>query len=275
MVELEHAVRARRSIRLFHRDKPVPRELVIEALELAIRAPSHSNTQPWHVVLASGAARERLIANLMKEARTREPDIPPLPAVFDAVRFDLGVQLYGSLGIARSDTDGRRKARLRNWQFYDAPLAGIVCMHRELHHVDALGVGMFLQTFLLALTERGLGSCVQMLIAGFPDAVQETLNIPAQYEILCGLAIGYPVADFLVNDLNIGRIPLGQNVVFLGHRAWPRAYGAPGAVVRQGHTASRRRGRPRIVGHRPQSVREGILDHRLSRPGGSPIIRPV
>lgn len=43
-VQLEQAVRARRSIRLFHADKPVSPELVVEALELAIRAPSNSNT---------------------------------------------------------------------------------------------------------------------------------------------------------------------------------------------------------------------------------------
>ena len=34
--------------RLFLRDKPVPKDLVIEALELAVRAPSNSNIQPWH-----------------------------------------------------------------------------------------------------------------------------------------------------------------------------------------------------------------------------------
>jgi nitroreductase len=93
LVELEQAVRARRSVRLFYPDKPVPRELVVEALELAIGVPSNSNTQPWHLVLASGAARDRLVTNLMSEARTREPDIPPLPAGFDQVVFDLGVKL--------------------------------------------------------------------------------------------------------------------------------------------------------------------------------------
>jgi nitroreductase len=215
IVELEQAVRARRSIRLFHANKPVPRDLVIDALELAIRAPSNSNTQPWHLVLASGAARDRLAANLMAVAATRDPDIPPLPAVFDQVVFDLGVKLYGSLGVARDDAGGRRKARLRNYCFYDAPLAGVVCMHRELRHVDSLGVGMFLQTFLLALTERSLGSCAQMVIAGFPDVVRETLGIPDQYEILCGLAIGYPATDFPTNNLDIGRNPLEKNVIFI------------------------------------------------------------
>jgi nitroreductase len=215
MVELEQAVRARRSIRSFHPDKPVPRGLILEALELAVRAPSNSNTQPWHLVLASGAARDRLVMNLMREARTREPEIAPLPDIFDQVVLDLGAQLYGSLGIARDDAEGRRKARLRNWRFYDAPLAGIVCMHRELHHVDSLGVGMFLQTFLLALTARGVGSCVQMLIAGFPDVIHETLRIPGQYRVICGVAIGYPITDFPANKLNIARNPLEQNVVFV------------------------------------------------------------
>jgi nitroreductase len=90
-------------------------------------------------------------------------------------------------------------------------------MHRELHHVDSLGVGMFLQTFLLALTARRLGSCVQMLIAGFPDVIHETLDIPEHYKIICGVAIGYPVAEFPANNLNIARKPLEQNVMFVDH----------------------------------------------------------
>jgi nitroreductase len=216
-VELEQAIRQRRSIRLFHKDKPVPRELVVDALELAIRAPSNQNIQPWHLVFASGAARDRLVAKLMRQACAGEPDIPAMPAVFDQLRFDLGAQLYRSFGISRGDTEARREARLRNWSFYDAPLAGIVCMHRELRHADSLGVGMFLQTFLLALIERGLGSCVQMLIAAFPDVIRETLDIPGHYKIICGIAIGYPVTDFPPNHITTARNPLQQNVMFLEH----------------------------------------------------------
>lgn len=60
---------------------------------------------------------------------------------------------------------------------------------------------MYLQMFILGLTARGLGTCVQMLIAGFPDIVRQALQIPAHYEILCGLAIGYAVEDFPANTL--------------------------------------------------------------------------
>jgi nitroreductase len=111
-------------------------------------------------------------------------------------------------------TPSRRIAVLRNWEFFRAPLAGIVCMHRDLHYVDSLGVGMFLQTFLLALTARGLGTCVQVSIAGYPEIVREQLSISDEYAILCGLAIGYPDPTFPANNLRTARNPIEHNVVF-------------------------------------------------------------
>ncbi|MEZ0356209.1 nitroreductase [Mycobacterium sp. SA01] len=217
MSELDQVVRARRSTRLFHSGRPVQRADVLEALDLARRAPSNSNSQPWHLVFASGPALDRLVAALVNASRDREPAIPPLPAEFENAKFALGEQLYGSMGIARDDVDSRRRAVAFNWRFYNAPLAGIVCMNRELHHVDSLGVGMFLQTLLLGLTARGLGTCVQMLIAGYPDVVREELAIPDRYEILCGLAIGYPVEEFPSNNLDVPRKPLDECVVFIDH----------------------------------------------------------
>jgi nitroreductase len=54
---------------MFLPGKSLPGELVDEALELAIRAPSNSNVRPWHLVLVSGPARDRLVAALLDEAR--------------------------------------------------------------------------------------------------------------------------------------------------------------------------------------------------------------
>jgi nitroreductase len=215
MFDLEEAIRERRSIRMFLPDRPVARALLDEALALAIRAPSNSNFQPWHMVFATGPARERLVAALLAEAQAKPPNVPPLPEVFAYLRHDLGKQVYGSMGITRDDAEGRRIAVLRNWEFFRAPLAGIVCMHEALGPVDALGVGMFLQTLLLALTARGLGTCVQVSIAGYPEIVRDQLEIPAEFRILCGLAIGYPDPDFPANNLHIGRHPIEHNFVFL------------------------------------------------------------
>ena len=215
MSDLEQAMLDRHSTRLFLRDKPVPRELVTEALELAIHAPSNSNIQPWRVVLASGPARDRLAEALLAQAAVESPAVPVLPESFAHMRRDLGALVYGSMGISRHDVEARRLAVLRNWEFFRAPLAGIVCMHHDLDYVDALGVGMFMQNFLLALTARGLGTCVQVSIAGYPETVRDQLGIGEDMRILCGLAIGYPDPDFPANALNVPRNPLEANVTFV------------------------------------------------------------
>src|SRR6478735_4503823 len=215
MYDLEDAIGERHSTRMFLRDKPVPPDLVYEALTLAMRAPSNSNIQPWHLVLASGPARDRLVEALLEVAAVESPAVPVLPESFAHMRRDLGALVYGSMGIARHDSEARRIAVLRNWEFFRAPLSGIVCMHRDLDFVDGLGVGMFLQTFLLALTARGLGTCVQVSIAGYPETVREQLGIGEELRILCGLAIGYPDPGFPANALNVPRNPLERNVTFL------------------------------------------------------------
>ena len=215
MHDLEDAITGRRSVRLFLRDKPVPRELVTESLELAIRAPSNSNVQPWHVVFASGPARDRLAEALLEQADIAAPNVPELPESFAHLRRELGALVYGTMGVARDDVEARRLAVLRNWEFFRAPLAGVVCMHRDLGYVDAVGVGMFLQTFLLALTARGLGSCVQVSVAGYPDVLREHLGIADDMRILCGVSIGYPDPGFACNQLHVPRNPLEKNFVFI------------------------------------------------------------
>ncbi|SPM33442.1 Nitroreductase [Mycobacterium rhizamassiliense] len=215
MYDLDETIRQRHAVRMFLPDRPVPRALVDEALELAIRAPSNSNIQPWRVVFASGAARDRLVAALLKGAHEGPPKVPPLPEAFAHFRSDTGKVVYGAMGIKREDTEGRRIAVLRNWEFFRAPLAGVVCMDRELGLADAVGVGMFLQTLLLGLTARGLGTCPQVSIAGYPEILREQLNIGEEFTILCGLAVGYTDPDFPGNRARVGREPLAHNVRFV------------------------------------------------------------
>ena len=215
MTELGEVVRERRSTRLFLRDKPVPRELLDEALSLTMRAPSNSNVQPWRVFIASGPRRDRLVEALLEEAAVELPVTTGLPETFLPLRRELGALVYGSMGIARHDADARRLAQLRNWEFFRAPVGAAVCMHRDLGLVDALGVGMFLQTFVLALTERGLGSCVQVSIAAYPDILREHLGIPDELTVLCGMSIGYPDPAFPANSLTVPRNPVDTNAVFL------------------------------------------------------------
>jgi len=215
MLNLDDAIRSRHSTRMFLPQKPVPRELLDEALALAQCAPSNSNIQPWHMYFVSGARRDRLVSALTEEAKRRPPNIPPLPASLQHFRNELGKQVFGAMGIGPQDTEKHTAAVMRNWEFFRAPIASVVCMHRDLSPWDAMTVGMFLQTLLLALTEREIGSCVEVSVVGYPEILRAELNIPDELSILCGLAIGYADPDFAANKLTISREPIREYAVFL------------------------------------------------------------
>ena len=77
---LDQTILERHSIRKFL-PTPVPRDLVDEALALAQHAPSNPNIQPWRLVFASGAARDRLKEALYKVADHEAPGAThPRPA---------------------------------------------------------------------------------------------------------------------------------------------------------------------------------------------------
>ena len=105
---------------------------------------------------------------------------------------------------------------LRNWEFFRAPLGAIVCMHRDLDYVDALGVGMFLQTFMLGADRAGASAAAcRCRSRAIPDVIREQLGIGEDMRILCGVSIGYPDPDFPANALQVPRSPLEHNVVFV------------------------------------------------------------
>src|SRR5262249_20753677 len=144
------------------------------------------------------------------------PNIPALPEAFRHYRQELGAQVYGvGRGIAREDKEGGAAAIRRNFEFFGAPLVGIVCMHRDLGPADALSVGMYLQTLLLTLTARGVDTCVDVSMAGYPEVLHHELGILPELSTLCGLAVGYSDPDVPVNRLHIGREAIDKSVVFL------------------------------------------------------------
>lgn len=212
--DLEETIRARHSTRKFL-STPVPRTLLMEALSLAQCAPSNSNIQPWHVVIADGPRRDRLREALLDEAKRVPPAVPALPEEFKHYRQELGAVVYGAMGIERQDKEARAAAVLRNWEFFGAPLVAIVCIHRDLGREDSMSVGMYVQTLLLALTARGLGSCCEVSLAAYPEVISKELDIAPELVIICGVAIGYTDEAFAANHLHVERAPVEHNVVIL------------------------------------------------------------
>jgi nitroreductase len=215
MFDFEQLVGRRCSIRRFL-PTPIPREHLEAALSLAQLAPSNSNIQPWRLFLTEGERTERLREALRAEVKANPRELAPLPASFRAYRRELGAIVYGSMGIARDDEAGRAAASQRNYEFFGAPMVGILCMHRDLGLVDAVGVGMYLQTLVLGLTARGIGTCVQAALTTYPEVIRRELAIPDELVILCGLSLGYADPDFPTNHLKVPKQPVDKNVSILG-----------------------------------------------------------
>ncbi|KAF2734901.1 Nitroreductase [Polyplosphaeria fusca] len=197
---------------------PVPTPLLESVLTLAQHTPSNSNLQPWRLHIATGAALSRLSAALLAAAQRGDTQaVAPIPDEYRHYRSELGHQLYGPQGynITRTDKEAARAAQLRNYRFFDAPVGVVVCMDGRLAQIDALSVGMYLQTLCLLLAERGLGTCVAVSTVAYPEVVRAELGIGGDMVLLTGLAVGYEDEGGLVNGLRVKRDAWRDCVTFV------------------------------------------------------------
>lgn len=220
MYDLDEAITGRRSVRGFL-PTPVPRETLAEVLALAQHAPSNCNVQPWRVYIASGDVLRRLRAALVEAAESGRPQAMSAPVddffgTYREKQIACAVELYGHMDIARNDREGRRRAMVRNFEFFDAPHVAYVCMARSFGVGVALDVGMYVQTLMLAMHSRGISSCAQASLRAFPDVAAAFLEIPEDEQILCGLSFGYEDRDVAANRTRQPRDPVSENVFFRG-----------------------------------------------------------
>ncbi len=220
MYDLDETIRTRRSVRGFL-PKPVPHEVLEEVLGLAQHAPSNCNVQPWRVYIASGETCQRLRAALLaaatsgpSSAGTAQTD--DFRGYYRDKQVACAVELYGKMGIERGDKMGRLKAMLRNFEFFDAPHVAYICMEKSFGIGVALDVGMYVQTLMLAMQSRGIGSCAQAALRAYPEVAGDHLGIPDNEQILCGLSFGYEDPDVPANATRQPRDPISSNVVFVG-----------------------------------------------------------
>ncbi len=220
MYDLDETIRQRRSVRGFL-PTPVPREVIEELLALAQHAPSNCNVQPWRVYIASGDMREKLRAALVEavlggSSSGAMASVDDFRGGYRDKQVACAVELYGKMGIERGDKAGRLKAMLRNFEFFDAPHVAYICMDKSFGIGVALDVGMYVQTLMLAMQSRGIGSCAQAALRAYPDLVAAQLGIPDDEQILCGLSFGYEDATVPANQTRQPRDPISSNVVFVG-----------------------------------------------------------
>jgi nitroreductase len=211
------AVAARKSVRAFLPD-PVTDTVLAELLTKAARAPSGGNVQPWRIYVVNGEAMTRFRA-FIGERPGEPPEYeiypPSLWEPYRTNRFELGEAMYERLGIPREDRAGRFAHLARNFRFFDAPVGVFCFVDRRMGPPQWSDLGMFLQTFMLAATERGLDTCAQEAWANWSQAVAEFVGAPEEEMLFCAVAVGHADPDAPVNRLESDRMPLEQWARFL------------------------------------------------------------
>ena len=220
---VDRAIASRRSVRRFL-PTPVPRETVEAILDLATRAPSGTNMQPWRGYALAGAAKDRL-CNAVQAAfdageQGHKQEVRYYPNEFFepylSRRRSVGWGLYGKLGIARGEDAKMKAQHRRNFQFFDAPVGLMFTIHRDLATGSWLDYGMFLQNIMTAARARGLDTCAQAAWSHYHTAIRPVLGLAPEEVVVCGMALGYADPDAAENGLETERVPAAEFVRFDG-----------------------------------------------------------
>lgn len=221
---VDEVIRSRHSVRAFL-PTPVDEVDLRQILQVAARAPSGTNIQPWKVYVLQNAALSRLKLKLAQAYL--DPQVNELyqeeyayyprqwTSPYLERRRKVGWDLYALLGLTRDNKQGMHAQHGRNYQFFDAPVGLIFTIDRIMEQGSWLDYGMFLQNVMLAAKARGLDTCPQAAFTQFHQLIQQELAFSDQEMLVCGMSLGYADTTRPENTLQTERADLAQFAVFL------------------------------------------------------------
>lgn len=214
MNPIDTIIQNRRSIRAFTQ-QTVSQETIHQLLHTASYAPSGTNTQPWQVYIVSGAKQAEIsqtVINAINAAR----DNPELAKNHQEAfayypeqwispyidrRRENGWSLYGLLNIQKGEKDKMHTQHLRNYQFFDAPVALFFTTHQIMGHGAKMDVAMFMQNLMLTAKAHGLDTCAQAAWNAYHRLVLPLLGASDEEILVGAMALGYADSEHIVNTL--------------------------------------------------------------------------
>jgi len=218
-MNVDEAIKGRVSIRAYKPD-PVPESLVRDILDVARFAPSGGNLQPWRVIAVAGAERQAVIdlakANLPGDVGERFVYPPDLWDPYRSRRFKVGEDMYALLGVPRDNKLGRLAQFARNYEFFGAPAALFFIIDKRMGYGQWAHLGMFMQSIALTAEARGLGTCMQEVWATQRGPLHQHFALDENEMLYCGMALGFPDRDAVINTLRSDRASVDEITVFKG-----------------------------------------------------------
>jgi nitroreductase len=226
---VDAAITSRFSTRAFL-GTPVPQATITHILNVASRAPSGTNTQPWRVYVVQGnvqaaivhdvcAAHDAIYAGTVPTAQFQEEwDYYPtqwFSPYIDRRRHN-GWTLYGLLGIEKGDKDKMHAQQQQNYRFFGAPVGLFFTIDRKLGRGSMMDTGMFLQNIMVAARAQGLHTCPQAAWNGFSKLITPHLGAAEHEMLVCGMSLGFADEAALINTYGTPREPVEGFARFLG-----------------------------------------------------------
>ncbi len=226
---VDAAITTRMSARAFL-PTPVPRETIAHLLDVARRAPSGTNTQPWKVYVLQNAVRDELVAKVCAAHDALRAD-PALAAEYREEydyypekwvspyidrRRENGWGLYGLLGITKGDKDRMHEQHQRNFRFFDAPVGLMFTLDRVMGRGSLVDYGMFMQNIMVAARAQGLHTCPQAAWNGFAKIILPHIGAGPDEMLVCGMALGHADPAATVNGFHTPREPVESFTHWLG-----------------------------------------------------------
>ena len=219
----DDVVFGRRSIRGYL-PKPVPKTVIKEVIEMAMRAPSSLNTQPWNFYVVTGEVLDRIRAGNTERNLAGVPSSREFRSHGEYAgphrerQIEIAKQLFGAMGIAREDKDARLDWVLRGFRQFDAPVAVVVTYDRSIHGGDIapFDCGAVANALVNAAWSRGLGCVINSQGIMQSPVVREHAGIAEDQVIMICIAMGYPDDSFPANAVVSRRKSVDEAAVFVG-----------------------------------------------------------
>jgi nitroreductase len=222
-MQFDDVVLGRRSIRGYKPD-PVPKGLIKEIIEVAMRAPSSLNTQPWNFYVLAGSPLDRIRAgnterNLAGVPSSREfRSHGEYAGAHRDRQIGIAKQLFAAMGIERHDKEKRQDWVLRGFRQFDAPVSVVITYDRSIHGGDIapFDCGAVANALVNAAWSRGIGCVINSQGIMQSPVVREHARIPEDQVIMICIAMGYPDDSFPANSVVSLRKSVDEAVVFVG-----------------------------------------------------------
>lgn len=222
-MDYDEVVKGRRSIRGY-KQVPVPKEVIKDVIEMAMRAPSSLNTQPWNFFVVSGEPldniragnTERILAGVPESREFRSHG--GYEGVHRERQIEIAKQLFAAMGIERDNKEKRQDWVLRGFRQFDAPVSIVVTYDRSIHGGDIgpFDCGAVTNALVNAAWSRGLGCVVNSQGIMQSPVVREHAQIPDDQVIMICVAMGYPDDSFPANAVVSRRKSVDEAAVFIG-----------------------------------------------------------